>query len=112
MACAAAVRAVGVAVWAFFGAAICRIAAVQLAAEEQVGLGAALRYACRKWPSYFAAPLFPVGGVLLATIPVLVLGCIMRASVGLLLGGCSGRWCWWPECLWRCSCWACCSAGR
>lgn len=77
----------GVAVWAFFGAAICRIAAVQLAAQEQVGLGAALRYAARKWPSYFAAPLFPIGGVLLAAIPVLVLGWIMRADVGLLVGG-------------------------
>ena len=76
-----------VAVWAFFGAAICRIAAVQLAAEEQVGLGAALRYACRKWPAYFAAPLFPVGGVLLAAIPVAVLGFIMRVNLGILLGG-------------------------
>ena len=75
------------AVWAFFGAAICRIAAVQLAAEEQVGLGPALRYACRKWPSYFAAPLLPVGGVLLAAIPVAILGLIMKANLGLLLGG-------------------------
>jgi hypothetical protein len=77
----------GVAVWAFFGAAICRIAAVQLAADEQVGLGAALRYACVKWPAYCAAPLLPVGGVLLATIPVAILGLIMNANVGLLLGG-------------------------
>jgi hypothetical protein len=76
-----------VAVWAFFGAAICRTAAVQLAADEQVGLGAALRFAFRKWPSYFAAPLFPISGVVLATIPVLVLGWIMRANAGLLLGG-------------------------
>jgi thiamine transporter ThiT len=76
-----------VAVWAFFGAAICRIAAVQLAADEQVGLGAALRFACKKWPAYFAAPLFPIGGVLLAAIPVLILGWIMRADAGLLLGG-------------------------
>ena len=68
------------AVWAFFGAAICRIAAVQLAAEEQVGWAAALRYAARKWPAYFAAPLFPIGGVLLATIPVAVLGFIMRVT--------------------------------
>jgi hypothetical protein len=74
-----------VAIWAFFGAAICRIAAVQLAANEQVGWGSALRYACRKWPSYFAAPLLPVGGVLLAMIPVVVLGLIM--NVGVLLGG-------------------------
>ena len=33
-----------------------------------------MRYACRKWPAYFAAPLLPVGGVLLAAIPVAVLG--------------------------------------
>ena len=77
----------GVAVWAFFGAAICRIAAVQLAAGEQVGAIAALRYATKKWPSYFAAPLFPIGGVLLATIPVCILGLMMKANVGLLLGG-------------------------
>jgi hypothetical protein len=76
-----------VATWAFFGAAICRMAAVQLAADEQVGWGPALRFACRKWPSYFAAPLLPVGGVLLAAIPVAVLGIIMRANIGLLLGG-------------------------
>jgi hypothetical protein len=74
------------AVWALFGAAICRTAAVQLAADEQIGWGSALRFAFRKWPSYFAAPLLPVGGVLLAAIPVLVLGWIMRADVGLVLG--------------------------
>jgi hypothetical protein len=75
------------AVWALFGAAICRTAAVQLAADEQIGWGATLRYAVRKWPSYIAAPLLPIGGVLLAAIPVLVLGWIMRAGVGLFLGG-------------------------
>ena len=76
-----------VAVWAFFGAAICRIAAVQLAAGEQVGWVAALRYAVKKWPSYVLAPLLPVGGVLLAAIPVFVLGLIMQFNVGLLIGG-------------------------
>ena len=53
------VRAGGRAVWAFFGAAICRTAAVRLAADEQVGLARLLRYACRKWPAYFAAPCCP-----------------------------------------------------
>ena len=76
------------AVWAFFGAAICRTAAVQLAVEEQVGWGAAMRFAGRKWPAYFAAPLLPVGGVLLMAIPVIILGLIMRAGgFGILLGG-------------------------
>jgi hypothetical protein len=73
------------AIWAFFGGAICRIAVVQLAAGEQVGLGAALRYARRKWLSYFWAPLMPVIGVALATIPIFALGLVMRA-VGLWLG--------------------------
>ncbi len=73
------------ATWAFFGAAITRIAVVQLAAEERVGLAASLRFACSKWLSFFAAPLFPMGGVVLAGIPVFILGLLMRAEVGLLL---------------------------
>jgi hypothetical protein len=79
---------IGVAVWAFFGTAICRMAAVQLAADEQVGWGPSLRFACRKWPACCTAPLLPACGVMLATIPVLVLGWIMRADVGLLLAAC------------------------
>jgi hypothetical protein len=77
----------GVAIWAFFGAAICRTAAVRLAADEQIGLGSALRYACRKWPAYFAAPLLPVCGVILAMIPVLILGWLIQTNVGLAFCG-------------------------
>ena len=75
------------AIWAFFGAAITRMAAVQLAAGEQVGLGAALRFACSKWTSYFSAPLFPIIGILIATVPLCLLGLALRADVGLLLLG-------------------------
>jgi len=77
----------GTAVWAFFGGAISRIAVVRLAADEQVGFNAALRYAARKGPSYFAAPLLPVGGALLIALPVFILGLLMRTNPGLLLGG-------------------------
>jgi hypothetical protein len=77
----------GAAVWAFFGAAICRTAAVRLAADEQVGMAAALRYASRKWPAYFAAPLLPVCAVVFATIIIFLLGLIMRANAGLVLAG-------------------------
>ena len=73
------------AIWAFFGGAIARIAAVQLACEERVGWGAALRHACRKWLSYFSAPLFPLIGVLLAAIPALALGVLLRLDFGILL---------------------------
>lgn len=77
------------AVWAFFGAAITRIAAVRLAADEWIGWGAALRFACSKWLSYFAAPLLPLACVLVIAVPAWVLGWIMRwivwAEVGVLL---------------------------
>jgi hypothetical protein len=77
----------GAAVWAFFGGAICRTAAVKLAADEQVGVAAALRYASGKWPSYFFAPLLPVIGVALASVLIFFLGLIMRANAGVALGG-------------------------
>lgn len=75
------------AIWAFFGAAICRTAAVRLAADEQVGVAAALRFACRKWISYFFAPLVPIGIALVAACVVLALGWLMQTNPGLLLAG-------------------------
>ncbi len=75
-----------VAVWALFGGAITRIAAVQLTCEEQVGWAAALRHARSKWLSYFAAPLLPLTGVALAALPVALLGLLLReAYVGAWL---------------------------
>ncbi|MHC4180834.1 MAG: hypothetical protein ACYSWU_25320 [Planctomycetota bacterium] len=74
-----------VAVWAFFGGAITRIAAVQLACDERVGWAAALRHARSKWLSYFAAPLCPLIGVVLAALPVWVLGWLLHVNVGILL---------------------------
>ena len=62
------------AVWAYFGAAISRVAAVQLATGEQVGWGAALRWARAKWLAYFSAPVLPMLGVAVAVLPILVLG--------------------------------------
>ena len=43
------------AIWAFFGAAICRTAAVQLAVEEQVGWGAAMLYDLTRRRFYYDA---------------------------------------------------------
>jgi hypothetical protein len=75
------------AIWAFFGAAITRIAAVQLAADERVGWMAALRFACRKWLSYCGAPLLPLLGMALAALPVWVISWALRADVGVFLVG-------------------------
>jgi len=73
------------AVWSLFGAAIARMATVQLAAEERVGLASALRFAVSKWTSMFAAPLLPIAGVLLCAIPVALLGLIINSDLGAAL---------------------------
>ena len=87
MACLVLSALWSLAVWGFFGAAITRIVAVQLASDEIVGWAAAVRWASSKWLAYFGAPLFPLLGVLLAVIPLLLLGFVARLDIGLLLVG-------------------------
>ncbi|MCE9608403.1 MAG: hypothetical protein K8U03_26265 [Planctomycetia bacterium] len=69
------------AVWGLFGGAITRSALLQLTREEPASLGSVLRHAGKRWPSYFAAPLLPLGGVCLVTLVLLLLGLLMRASL-------------------------------
>ncbi len=57
-------------VWAFFGGAISRIAVVQVARQEKIGLMEAARFAARKYLSYLSAPVFPL--VLVAILLVLM----------------------------------------
>ena len=75
------------AVWAFFGGAISRIAALQIAREEQIGLRPALKHAREKFLAYFSAPLLPLVGVLLVTLLTALIGLLMRSDVGLLIAG-------------------------
>jgi hypothetical protein len=76
------------AVWAFFGGAITRLAAVQLARQEKLSWSQTLSYARSKWPSYFAAPLFPMFGVLLAAIPLAIVGLLLYAGgFGIAVAG-------------------------
>jgi hypothetical protein len=74
-------------VWAVFGGAITRIAAVGLTTDEAIGVFDALRHSLAKVGSYFLAPFFPLLGVLMTFVPLVVLGLIMRFDFGLLLGG-------------------------
>jgi hypothetical protein len=82
------------AIWAFFGAAISRVAAVQLASEERIGWGPSVRHACSKWVSYFAGPLFPLFGIALSAIPIWILCWLLRADFGIFIVGLI-----WPVCL-------------
>ena len=75
------------AVWALFGGAITRRAALDLGREENLGVKGSLRFAAAKWGSYVLAPLLPMFGLLICAAPILVLGLLMRFDVGLLLVG-------------------------
>ncbi len=83
-----------VSVWAWVGGAMTRLATVYLGPREKVQLRAALRFAGRKWWSYLGAPLLPLVGVLLASVPLLLAGLLMRSSLGLLLAALA-----WPVAL-------------
>jgi hypothetical protein len=48
------------AVWGFFGGAITRMAAVQVARNEKIGMREALRFAKERFQSFFSAPVFPL----------------------------------------------------
>src|SRR5262249_14187790 len=65
--------------------AITRAVVVQLAREEAISLGSAVRHAGKRWKSYFAAPLFPLAAAAAASIPAFFIGLLMRVS--LVIGG-------------------------
>ncbi|MBS0208642.1 MAG: hypothetical protein JSS27_06765 [Planctomycetes bacterium] len=73
------------AVWALVGGAICRMAALELAREEKISWGQAMGHALGRWRSLFAAPLFPLVGVLLFALPMAVVGLLGRTNIGGLL---------------------------
>ncbi|HTU26949.1 MAG TPA: hypothetical protein VMF30_16195 [Pirellulales bacterium] len=75
------------AVWSYLGGAITRLAAVALAREELLSWTFLACYAQRKWPSYFAAPLFPLFGVSLAAVPLALFGVLLRGDLGLVIAG-------------------------
>ena len=65
------------AVWAVFGGTISRMAAMQIARNERIGLVTAFNYSVRNFHSFFLAPLVPVG---------VICGLAILIGVGGLLG--------------------------
>jgi hypothetical protein len=62
------------AIWAFFGGVITRMAAVQIARREKIGVRDAWRFTRNRWLSFFAAPLFPLGVILVVVLLTIVYG--------------------------------------
>lgn len=77
------------AIWALFGGAVTRIAAVHVARDEKISLKAALKFSIGKFLSFFFAPLIPVGIIygigLVVWVAALALGNI--PAVGPILAG-------------------------
>jgi hypothetical protein len=65
--------------WSVFGGAITRIAAVQFARGEKIGLTEALRFTYKRLFSYLTPPLFPLGFVF-----VLVIFAVLFGLVGMI----------------------------
>jgi len=63
-----------VATWAVFGGAITRIAAVEVARNEKIGLGEAFRYTLTRWRSYLFASFAPLLGIAVFVILLMLFG--------------------------------------
>lgn len=75
-------------IWAFFGGVITRLAAVQVARDEKIGLREAIRFTCSKYFSFVGGPLFPFAGVLVFLALCLAGGLIARIPwIGDLFAG-------------------------
>ncbi len=66
------------ATWAFFGGAITRLAAVQLAGKDRPGLIESLRFVAARYLSYLSAPLVPLVFVAVIVILFVIYGLILH----------------------------------
>lgn len=74
-------------VWAVSGGIITRVALAELGRGERMPLKAGWDHVRRRVGAYVAAPLFPLAGVVLFTLPLAVLGLLMRLDAGAVVGG-------------------------
>jgi hypothetical protein len=75
-------------VWALFGGAITRIAAVQFARDEKISLKESLQFAASKFLSYGGAPAIPLGFIAFFALLCIVGGFISRIpGVGPIFAG-------------------------
>lgn len=75
------------AVWSFFGGAICRISAVQLARNGQVGLRESIRFVIGRYLSLFSSPMLPFLGIALVVFVCALGGLLTWVPVLNIFGG-------------------------
>jgi hypothetical protein len=72
----------GLIVWSIFGGAISRMAAMQFARDQQIGIRQALVFSASRFPGYLSAPLMPLAGV-----AILWALCVLGGWIGRIPGG-------------------------
>ena len=76
------------AIWAVVGGAICRIAALQVARGEQLGMWRAIQFSLGKFGSFFMAPLIPLGVIVLICLVVFLISWFVAIpGIGEIIGG-------------------------
>ena len=65
-------------IWGLIGGAIARVAALDLARGERIGLGAAVRFAMRKAPALLGSPMLPLFGLAAVTASLALFGLLYR----------------------------------
>ena len=73
--------------WSFFGLAIARISTVRLGRGEVIGLSDAIGFSFSKWVSCVASPFMPMMATLLLSLPLMLVGLLMRADIGVAIAG-------------------------
>jgi hypothetical protein len=73
-------------IWSVLGGAISRVAVMRLGREEREGMGAAVRFAGKRFLSYFGGPLFAMTGVAAIALVGSILGLILRIDAGVIVG--------------------------
>jgi len=61
-------------VWSFCGGAITRIASVEIASDERIGLKNAVKFALKKYPAFIWSPLVPILGILFLAFLIILAG--------------------------------------
>ena len=74
-------------VWAFFGGAITRIAAVGFARQENAPWREVGGFVRPKWFSYFGAPLMPMVATFMGAALLALVGLLLRSEIGILIAG-------------------------
>jgi len=68
--------AAALAIWAIVGGALCRLTALEIARDERIGAMEAINFARERFLSFFLAPVFPAGILLLGLLALCIPGLI------------------------------------